>query len=329
MYNFTKNDLELFKRIARLNQKNLKDMLERTLVSMGYKIDSHASYISAPGTIPVVLVAHMDTVFKAPPTEFFYDEQQGVLWSPDGLGADDRAGVFAILKILGSGLRPHVLFCCDEEIGGLGASDAAKNKNMFEDVRYIIEFDRQGTSDCVFYNCDNDDFIDYVESFGFIEAFGTFSDISLICPAWRVAGVNLSVGYKYEHSIAERLHVRALKATIERAKTMLKQEEIPHFKYISMYKTFWQNILQFDEDDYLECKWCHKWLPANEVTPLRIGHQNFEYACEDCMDAHNMSWCGFCGEPYEMNMEDIALWCPDCRGGFLDEDEYVFDEAKV
>ena len=50
----------------------------------------------------------------------------------------------------------------------------------FADMKYIIQLDRRGTSDCVFYNCANEAFIEYVEKFGFIENFGSFSDISEI-----------------------------------------------------------------------------------------------------------------------------------------------------
>ena len=57
-------------------------------------------YIIAEGDIPVCLIAHMDTVFKTPPVDFFYDQEQQVLWSPDGLGTDDRAGIYAIAEIV-------------------------------------------------------------------------------------------------------------------------------------------------------------------------------------------------------------------------------------
>jgi putative aminopeptidase FrvX len=81
-----------------------------------------------------------------------------VIWSPDALGADDRAGVFAIIKILQSGLRPHIIFTTDEETGGYGAKALTSNACPFQDVRYFIELDRQGALDCVFYNCDNKHF---------------------------------------------------------------------------------------------------------------------------------------------------------------------------
>ena len=58
-------------------------------------------FLVAKGSIPVALVAHVDTVFTSPPKEeeIFYDSEKNVMWSEVGLGADDRAGVFSILKI--------------------------------------------------------------------------------------------------------------------------------------------------------------------------------------------------------------------------------------
>ena len=88
-------------------------------------------YICAEGVIPIALVAHMDTVFFKPATTIYYDRQKNTMWSPMGLGADDRAGVFAIIQILQSGLRPHIIFTTDEEKGCLGAEALAKTECPF------------------------------------------------------------------------------------------------------------------------------------------------------------------------------------------------------
>ena len=75
-------------------------------------------YVYAIGDIPIALVAHLDTVHRTPVRDLYYDQSKGVLWSPEGIGADDRAGVFAILNIIKSGLKPSVIFTKDEEQGG-------------------------------------------------------------------------------------------------------------------------------------------------------------------------------------------------------------------
>ena len=91
--NFTEKDLDLFKKIAKLDQATLKSMLHKLLSEIAdYTVYSTDLFIAAEGNIPIVLVAHMDTVFNHPPKDFYFDEKRGALWSPEGLGADDRAG---------------------------------------------------------------------------------------------------------------------------------------------------------------------------------------------------------------------------------------------
>ena len=52
-----------------------------------------------------------------------------------------------------------------------------------------------------FYYCNNIPFIEYVKPLWVsFENWGSFSDISILCPKWEVAGVNLSIGYENEHS---------------------------------------------------------------------------------------------------------------------------------
>jgi hypothetical protein len=67
----------------------------------------------------------------------------------------------------------------------------------------MIELDRQGRDDAVFYDCDNPEFEEYITKFDFVSDWGTYSDISTIAPSWECAAVNLSIGYFDEHSYAE------------------------------------------------------------------------------------------------------------------------------
>jgi hypothetical protein len=91
------------------------------------------------------------------------------MWSPQGLGSDDRAGIFAILQIVQSGLRPSIILTTDEERGGLGAQKLAKRECPIPFLRYMIQLDRHGNNDCVFYDRFCPSFIEHIESFGFLE----------------------------------------------------------------------------------------------------------------------------------------------------------------
>ena len=55
-----------FETILRLPQMELKKMLKAELKSRGYPVTDKPGYLYAEGAIPVLLVAHMDTVHRQP-----------------------------------------------------------------------------------------------------------------------------------------------------------------------------------------------------------------------------------------------------------------------
>lgn len=233
--------MELLKQLLKKTQKELLQYLSEELPKYyNYNnITATHEYIAARGTIPIVLVAHLDTVFMDEHRKdilIVHDKEQQILWSPQGLGTDDRAGVFMILTLLNeTKLRPHILFTTNEETEATGAfavADKSTMKRLFGKVSYVIELDRQGYLEAVYYDCNNPDFEDYITSFGFETRAGTFSDISIICPEWEVAGVNLSVGYYFEHSFAEHFYLGAWYNTYKRLIEMLKVETGKKWEYI-------------------------------------------------------------------------------------------------
>ena len=308
------HDYRTFENLCATTQNGLRNTMSKYLRSKYKRVIETKEYICAEGDIPIALVAHMDTVFKFPTHEVFYDRQKNVIWSPDGLGADDRAGVFAIIQIIKRGLRPHIILTTDEEIGAVGASKLSMIDCPFEDLRYLIQLDRRGSNDCVFYECDNHEFVEYVEQFGFIEAIGSFSDISVICPAWEIAGVNLSIGYRDEHSISEILFVNYMLDTIEKVIKMLQEKEIPKFKYIPMqYDARWFKWIhpRVNSDDK-HCHICKKEFLPEELIPTTMRDGTLQYFCIDCVPGR-VDWCNCCGEAYETTdqTKNFGL-CEDC-----------------
>lgn len=226
----------------------LLEELEREIRKYKFnKIVTNPQFLYAQGTIPILLCAHIDTVHNIPPVEFAWGDENRLLWSPQGLGADDRAGVWAILTLLSRGYLPSVLFLDGEEQGGLGAKAAAKSLRTPK-VRYIVELDREGRNDCVFYDCYNPKFTKYIESFGFEENYGTFSDISTLCPAWQIAGVNLSVGYYGQHTLGEHLRIPEMEATIDKVQKMLTN--VPQKPFFYYAKTYQQRYSTFPRRAY-------------------------------------------------------------------------------
>ena len=312
------NDYKTFEKLAMLSQDSLKTVMKNYLKKKYKKVVATNDYVYAEGNIPIGLVAHMDTVFSMPPVDIFYDIRKNVMWSPQGLGADDRAGIFAIIKVLESGLRPHVILTTDEEIGGIGADELSKLECPFKELKYLIQLDRRGTNDCVFYDCENPEFTEYVEQFGFTEAWGSFSDISTLCPAWGVAGVNLSVGYKDEHSLQELLYVSPLLSTIEKVKIMLKQKDIPSFEYIPSAYVYhnWNWRTGHLEPLYIKCKGCGKHFYTEDLIPTKMVNGTTALYCYDCVvdPKYNISFCDSCYEAFEYDTEGwVPSFCEKCE----------------
>lgn len=209
--------------ILKLTEFELKLKLYQDLKEKKMSPRFKDGFIYAKGDIPILLVAHLDTVFKNPPQEIYYDKEKDILYSDQGLGGDDRCGVYAIMKILEK-YHPHILFTEAEEIDGRGAQKAVQ-KLLKPNVKYIIELDRKGNNDCVFYDCGNQKFIKYIENFGFVTNYETFSDISILAPAWDIAAVNISIGYYNEHTSKEYINMKELEKNINRIKTILQDHK--------------------------------------------------------------------------------------------------------
>lgn len=322
------NDYKSLTQITQTEMHILMGSLRNILQKKYNNVVMTRDYIYAIGDIPIALVAHLDTVFPTPPTEIFYDRQKGVLWSPTGAGFDDRAGVFMILKIIAAGYRPHIIFTTGEESGCIGASNLVRVvKEPFAPMKYIIQLDRRGACDCVFYDCDNKEFVKYVESFGFIEAYGSFTDISELCPAWGVAGVNLSVGYRDEHTESEVLFVSPMLSTLEKVKKMLADaNNSKEWKYVrskwaynkAVFKTLATAGSLIDDEDWWYdteeyiCHKCGQPFTEYEMFPVQTADNKTVYYCPDCI-TEGVAWCTDCGEAFETDSKDKHCVCPGCK----------------
>ena len=221
-------NLNKFISIARMTTVELFDSLYEYLLKeypFVYK-DDKRNYIFVQGQSSVCLVAHLDTVLKVPPQKFYKSRlHKKVIVGVYGLGADDRAGVYAIMSLIDSGLRPSVIFTTGEEEGGVGAFELIqKYPTCPLKTSCLIELDRCGKNDSVYYNSANKEFEQFINSFGFRTKTGIFSDISILAPAWDIAAVNLSVGYFDEHTHREKLNQDFLDLTIAKVNDIIVSE---------------------------------------------------------------------------------------------------------
>ena len=223
---------QLFKRLC-------KKFKGKTIISKG-------NFILVRGQAPVILVAHLDTVHEEPVRDICSSSDGNILMSPQGIGGDDRCGVFALVNIYKSArVKPWLLFTCDEEIGGVGAKTfcfAHKQHQLPKEIdafKFIIELDRRGANDAVFYNCANPDFETYITGKGFKTAQGSFSDISLIAPELGIAAVNLSSGYHHAHTLHEFINRAELNGTIAKVIDIISDATtLPRFEYVESIRLF-------------------------------------------------------------------------------------------
>lgn len=235
-----------FKKICRMSKEKVKEWAEKLLVSK-YGRENVINedgflYARGNGKAPILLTAHMDTVHKEKCTDIKVEKikldgkTETILSSPQGIGGDDRCGIWMIYMVLTkTKYRPSILFCEDEEIGGVGSDKFTKTEYIteLENLKYLLELDRANSDDAVYYDCGNEEFKIYIEkAIGYKEDYGSFSDIGHLSPAYDKASVNLSCGYYKQHTLDEYVVFEEMYHTYGKVKELLKlSKDAPEFDY--------------------------------------------------------------------------------------------------
>lgn len=235
----------IFENIIKMTQKKLFNALRREY-GRDMAMFQNRGFILVKGEAPVMLIAHLDTVHSKP-VSHICKSNDGIWMAPEGIGGDDRCGVFCLKTVREqASVKPWLLFTCDEEKGGIGAhgfisrvlDKKSKIAGKLKALKYLIEIDRKGENDAVYYSCGNKEFESYITSKGFETDYGSYSDISTIAPELGVAAVNLSSGYYNAHTQHEYINIHHLGKTIERVIDMVNEsvsDKIPAYEYIEDY----------------------------------------------------------------------------------------------
>lgn len=302
--------------ICKMSQPRLKNYLSHVLNRKYGK----ENVINADGFLytkgnDVLLTAHMDTT----PTLEYGDrmpvknivverhtingKEKRIVSSPQGIGGDDRCGIYIILRILNdTEFRPSILFCEDEEIGCVGSSKFVESEYIddLKEMKFLIELDRRGNNDLVFYDDDNKEFHKWCEKVtGYKEAYGSCSDISNLMPESNRSGVNLSCGYYDEHHVKETVVLEEMLHTLEVTKKLLKEAK-------SLSKPF----------EFVEFKWWedkYNWRGFEEEW-VEIGITYYDYKTKEnktvTMDGYNErdALLEFLIENPHVCYDDIKSW---------------------
>lgn len=245
------------------------------------------------------LVAHMDEVpeFNANKQVVFAGNFAFTICQKtgerDGLGADDKNGIYIALELLKIHDKLKIFFSVGEEIGLFGTNRV--DINFFNDIGYMLQCDRRGHDDIITstngVEVMNDYFLyeilDHCEAYGYSENSGTSTDIGgLKKRGVNVAACNISCGYYNEHMDDEFTYfpalVNALNFTngiINIADTKRYPHKATKIKY--SYSTYnYANAYGYedyeDSEDYKSDK-------KNEKLPEKAT--DLEDLCTDCVES--------------------------------------------
>jgi tripeptide aminopeptidase len=189
----------------------------------------------------ILLSAHLDTVERIEIGRTILEDGTILRSSKGILGADDRAGIAIILEVLSNIQQTNFngtikfAFTVEEEIGLRGAKDI--DKEFIADVDAAIVVDRRGTRDIVtscmgIYPFCEEEYGEIFEQAGRLAGMpdwkitqGGYSD-TLVFAENGINAVNLSAGYRNEHTEHEYVDYRAAYHTFQLIKTAL------HFQLI-------------------------------------------------------------------------------------------------
>ena len=276
-----KINLKLLKRLYLIDHESCKehDMISfilnycHKIPHLTFAIDKESNlFITKNTTNPesyACVVAHMDTVHS------FTSARELVIKNniitaryiksglQCGLNADDCNGILVALQLLETLPNLKVCFTTKEEVGGIGAEEAANNIEFFLDVRYLIQADRRGNDDLITHtngiDSASEKFIDDIQSllekYGYSEGIGTFTDVGILADELLISGVNVSCGYYNEHTYKECCNINELNNCLNLIYDIIValdgQDTVYTIKAQHSYKKFYTKYDDYSRDDYI------------------------------------------------------------------------------
>lgn len=223
-------------------------------------------------TYPVV-VAHLDQVQNDHSRDFQALQAGEIIigYSPksraqQGLGADDKNGVWIALQCLLKYDCIKIALFVSEEIGCVGSSGA--NMSFFEDARFVLQCDRRGAHDLIttagWTDLCSPDFVKAIqpELFGYKEAEGMLTDVlTLKENGLAVSCINMSCGYYEPHTDVEFTNVPDLLNCLAFVEHIIETctDVYPHEyayssayydRYEDMYGEYYNNTVKSNDKRY-------------------------------------------------------------------------------
>lgn len=306
-------------------------------------------------TYPVV-VAHLDQVQKAHSKDFKAVITEDIVfgYSPSekeyqGLGADDKNGLWIALKCLQTFDVIKIAFFVGEEIGCVGSSKC--DMNFFADARFVVEPDRRGGNDLITsisgYDIASKEFLDAIDyaSFGYKETSGLMTDVlELTERGVGVACINMSCGYYNPHSdeeftvISDLLNALDLVEHIITTCTDVYKHEAT-YSY-SHYNSKWSGYYgcDYDMDDYMDWEGYERkekdgmvyWTPKKEeVETKKTTIEPKLVKLGDFADVESFIDQLMFQNASNFFPEDLWQYVAGELDGIMDEDEFILSAYQT
>lgn len=210
---------------------------------------SYGSYYSNGSTLSTVTSTEKD---RTPEVQDILVTERYILLSPECkssiqcLGADDRVGVKTILDILEMGLRPHILFTTDEEVGCVGSRKAVE-ENALEGLKMasmLIQIDRgvheRSWHEMVTYDFDPESHKEIFDELRktYTMATGSYTDVAVLGPHLDKPIVNVSASYRHEHTTDEFINLDAYEYNTQGLIKFIEwavKQDTSEWKYVAKY----------------------------------------------------------------------------------------------
>lgn len=219
---------------------------------------------------------------------------------PSGLGADDSNGICIALQLLKEMPNLKVVFTTEEEIGAIGAREAALNIDFLNDIMYFLQADRRGSSDLI---TDTNgitvvspefltDLSPIMIKYGYQEdPTGTLTDIGELCEQLKICGCNISCGYYGAHSSKEYTVISELQNCLNFMEEVINtlQGKVYELDVKYTYSSYYNDGYDFDWAPDMD-EWekydaaCRK---AEAEAPKEIDYESIP--CDTCRDMDCMN----------------------------------------
>ena len=330
---------KLFSIPSGANNENLISLYiinEIERLNLSYIIDSAGNIIIKKGKgLKPCFVSHLDTVHTYKKGFNIIHTKKGandVIYAYDdnkqqvGVGADDKAGIFACLELLESLTNVMIVFFSGEESGCIGSNDI--DLDVFSDCMFIASIDRWGSSDIInsFYNQKtiSKKFTNYLQiymrKYGYQFTSGLLTDsLQLFERNVNLSCINVSCGYYQHHSNLEYIDLNELYECILLCYDIAVNCNKQYPKSYTVECNKWDAVgYTNNHTDNNFCLHCNTLLLTKDEKKNEV--------CVFCN--YTTDICDYCGEHLITKWEKENVCCWQCYKEICETTEDLYPESE-